>query len=85
MVTKISTKGQVVLPSAIRRRLGLEPGDPLDIQLEGQRIVLVPRGKRHRKARIITDPITGMPVLSAGSEAPNLTSEQVAELLKDFP
>ncbi len=85
MVTKISTKGQVVLPSQVRNRLGLQPGDPLDVQIEGERIVLVPRRKRQRKARIVTDPITGMPVLSAGPNAPILTSEMVAELLKDFP
>ncbi|PYX46369.1 MAG: hypothetical protein DMG79_16700 [Acidobacteria bacterium] len=30
MQTKISTKGQVVLPGPIRRRLDLRPGDPLD-------------------------------------------------------
>jgi len=42
MVTKISTKGQVVLPSAIRRRLGLQPGDPPDVNAEGDRIVLTP-------------------------------------------
>jgi len=85
MVTKVSTKGQVVLPSQVRNRLGLQPGDPLDVQIEGERIVLVPRRKRQKKARIVTDPITGMPVLSAGPDAPVLTSEQVAELLKDFP
>lgn len=85
MVTKISTKGQVVLPSQVRNRLDLQPGDPLDVQIEGQRIVLVPRRKRQKKARIITDSITGMPVLSAGPDAPILTSEMVAELLTDFP
>jgi len=85
MQTKISTKGQVVLPNAVRRRLGLQAGDALDVKVEGERIVLSPRDKRQKKARIITDPITGMPVLSAGPDAPILTSEEVAELLKDFP
>ena len=85
MVTKTSTKGQVVLPGQLRRRLGLEAGDPLDILLEGEWIVMVPRKKRSRKPRVITDPMTGMPVLSAGPDAPILTSKQVAELLKDFP
>ncbi len=85
METKISTKGQVVLPNVVRRRLGLQAGDALEVEVEGGRIVLSPRNKRHRKARIITDPITGMPVLSAGPNAPVLTSEDVAELLKDFP
>ncbi len=85
METKISTKGQVVLPNAVRRRLGLQAGDALEVEVEGGRIVLSPRNKRQRKARIVTDPITGMPVLSAGPDAPVLTSEDVAELLKDFP
>ena len=85
MVTKVSTKGQVVLPSQVRHRLGIQPGDPLDVQIEGERIVLVPRRKRQKKARIVADLITGMPVLRAGPDAPILTSDQVAELLKDFP
>jgi len=85
MDTKISTKGQVVLPSAVRRRLGLRAGDALAVDVEDGRIVLSPRNKRQRKARIIADPITGMPVLSAGPDAPVLTSKEVAELLKDFP
>jgi len=34
MQTKISTKGQVVLPGPIRRRLGLQAGDPLDAKVE---------------------------------------------------
>ena len=85
MQTRVSTKGQVVLPNAVRRRLGLQPGDSLDVGVEEGKIVLTPQKKRLRKARIITDPITGMPVLSAGPDAPILTSEEVAELLKDFP
>jgi len=85
METKISTKGQVVLPSRLREKLGLRPGDALDVKLEGGNIVLTPRRRRRRKARIITDPITGLPVLTAGPGAPVLTNEQVKEMLADFP
>jgi AbrB family looped-hinge helix DNA binding protein len=85
METRVSTKGQVVLPVTIRRKLGLRPGDPLDAKVEGGRIVLTPRRKRKWKAKIITDPITGYPVLSAGPDAPILTSKRVAEILADFP
>ena len=86
MVTKISTKGQVVLPSAIRRRLGLQPGDPLDVKAEGDRIVLTPQKKRsRRKARIVKDPVTGFPVLTLGPGAPLLTSKEVEKMLADFP
>jgi len=85
METKVSTKGQVVVPSRIRRKLNLQPGDSLEARLEGERIVLTPRTPRRRSARIIQDPMTGLPVLTAGANAPKLTSAQVRELLADFP
>jgi AbrB family looped-hinge helix DNA binding protein len=85
MRTKVSTKGQVVLPSRIRRRLGLQPGDSLDAEIEGERIILIPRRAKRGKTRIVKDPFTGLPVLTAGENAPTLTSEQVREILADFP
>ena len=85
MQTKLSTKGQVVLPSRIRNKLGLRPGDPLDASVEGGRIVLTPRKKRGTKVRIIKDPVTGFPVLDLGPGAPILTSKEVKEILADFP
>jgi AbrB family looped-hinge helix DNA binding protein len=85
METKLSTKGQVVLPVPIRRELGLQPGDSLDAKVQAGRIMLTPRRKRSRLARILIDPLTGLPVLSAGAEAPLLTSRQVREILAEFP
>lgn len=85
METKISTKGQVVLPRPLREKLGLRPGDALDVRMEGDAIVLRPRRGRRRKAKIITDPRTGFAVLTAGPGAPKLTSKQVKEMLSDFP
>ena len=85
MRTKISTKGQVVLPSPIRSRLGLQPGDSLDAELEGERVILTPRRTRRGSARIVKDPVTGLPVLTAGADAAKLTSERVREILADFP
>jgi AbrB family looped-hinge helix DNA binding protein len=85
MQTKVSTKGQVVLPSPIRRKLGLRTGDPLDAKIEGGSIVLTPRSTRSRKVMILVDPITGLPVLSAGPDAPILSSKQVHDILSDFP
>jgi AbrB family looped-hinge helix DNA binding protein len=32
MVTRISTKGQIVLPADFRRQDGIEPGDEFDIE-----------------------------------------------------
>ena len=85
MKTKVSTKGQVVLPSRIRRRLGLEPGDSLDAQLDGNRSILTPRRAQRGTTRIVTDPFTGLPVLTAGTDAAKLTSELVREILAEFP
>ena len=83
MRTRVSTKGQVVLPSPIRRQLGLRAGDPLNADVEGGRIVLTPRRTRSLKVRILLDPITGLPALSAGSDAPVLSSKEVREILSE--
>jgi AbrB family looped-hinge helix DNA binding protein len=39
-VTKVGTKGQVVIPSELRVALKLEAGDTIIAQLEGTRIIL---------------------------------------------
>ena len=85
MQTKISTKGQVVLPLPIRRKLGLRAGDTLDANVEGSRVVLTPKRPRSRKGAVVRDGITGLPVLSVGSNAPVLTSKEVEEILSTFP
>lgn len=38
--TQVSTKYQVVIPKKIRRQIGLKPGQKLDIELSGDKIVL---------------------------------------------
>lgn len=85
MQTKVSTKGQVVLPGPLRRRLGIQAGDPLDVNVESGRIVLTPRRSRRMQVKIATDPVTGLPVFSAGPDAPVLSSREVDEILSTFP
>jgi AbrB family looped-hinge helix DNA binding protein len=75
----------VVIPRAVRDKLQLRAGDPLETHIEGDRIVLVPTKKRSRKAKIARDPVTSLPVLSIGRDAPPVTSKQVAEILAEFP
>lgn len=41
--TKFSTKGQVVIPKAIRERAAVAPGVVYDVDTDGRRIVLTPR------------------------------------------
>ena len=38
--TKLSSKGQVVIPKRLREKLGLEAGDHLVVTLEGDRLIL---------------------------------------------
>ncbi|MBK9528594.1 MAG: AbrB/MazE/SpoVT family DNA-binding domain-containing protein [Acidobacteria bacterium] len=87
MQTKVSTQGNVLLPGAIRRQLGIKAGDELYADIQNGNIVLTPerKVKRSRKANIVTSAITGLPVLDAGKDAPVLTSEMVRDLLSDFP
>jgi len=85
MQTRISSKGQVVLPGPIRRKLGLRPGDALDASVKSGKIVLAPRHSRSVKTAIRRDTVTGLPVLGAGPRAPQLTSEQVLDILANFP
>lgn len=83
----MSDKGQVVLPASMRRRLGIKSGDKLNADLlnGGILLSLSQDHKRTRKARIVTDSITGLPVIDVGEDAPILTSEMVREMLADFP
>jgi AbrB family looped-hinge helix DNA binding protein len=85
MQTKVSTKGQVVLPGPLRRRLDIRSGDALDISIVDGRIILTPRKQRSGRVKLTIDPATGLPVLSAGPQAPQLSSKEVDEILANFP
>jgi AbrB family looped-hinge helix DNA binding protein len=39
-IAKLSKKSQLVLPAKIRRKLEIEPGDRLDLELEGDHVIL---------------------------------------------
>lgn len=85
MQTRVSTKGRIVLPGPLRRRLGIRAGDPLDVEVKGRPIVLTMRREWSRQAKIISGPVTGLPVLSAGADAPVLSSKDADEILANFP
>jgi AbrB family looped-hinge helix DNA binding protein len=85
MQISVLNKGQIALPLPLRRKLGIRAGDAMDIAIERDRIVLTAPNRTHTRARIIKDPITGLPVIDAGPDAPVLTSEMVRERLVDFP
>ena len=43
---KVSTKHQIVVPSAARKALGIEAGDRLSVEVTPEAIVLRPRARR---------------------------------------
>jgi len=42
MLTEIRTRSQITIPSEIIKKLNLKTGDTIDIELEGEQIVLRP-------------------------------------------
>ena len=85
METKLSTKGQVVLPGAIRRKLGLRPGDSFEAGVRDGVVTLTPLAARRRKPRVVLDALTGLPALEGGANAPTLTSKLVRAILDETP
>lgn len=41
--TRLSTKGQIVLPGEIRKALNWKPGKQLDVERQGDMVILKPR------------------------------------------
>ena len=85
MTTTLSTKGQVVLPQATRRKLGLLAGTRFDCKVRDGAIVLTPESTPPARPRPGRHPRTGLPVLVAPRGATPLTSARVRDLLADFP
>ena len=52
-VVEVGPKGRVVIPAAIRRRLGLGEGSELVALVEGEAVVLVPRAAIKSRLRSI--------------------------------
>jgi AbrB family looped-hinge helix DNA binding protein len=79
--TTLSSKGQLVIPTALRRALRLEPGDRLRVSLQDGRLVLEP--EQAQPARLMKE--RGRRVLVAPPSAPAMTTGEVKKLLSDFP
>ncbi len=41
-LVKISSRGQITLPSRIRSKLGIRPKDKLEVMLKGKEVVILP-------------------------------------------
>lgn len=76
--TKLSSKGQVVIPEEIRRRLGLEPGAQFVVVGEGDVVVL--------KALEAPDPAEFAELVTkarASAEAAGMTPEDVDAAVRE--
>ncbi|MBW1690659.1 MAG: AbrB/MazE/SpoVT family DNA-binding domain-containing protein [Deltaproteobacteria bacterium] len=49
-IVKTSSKGQIVIPAEIRKKLGIEPGQKVNLSLENDKAVIVPLPKDPIKA-----------------------------------
>ncbi len=78
LTTKISTKGQLVIPSRLRKALNLRPGDRVEFTLEAQRLVLQRTGRQ--RARLASGKF-GRPVLVAPADTLRMTTATVNAIL----
>ncbi len=85
MEATVTKEGNILVETSLGTLLGVKEGDKLRADIQDGSIVLTPEPKRKYKTRIINDPISGLPVLDSGPDAPILTNEMVRELLSDFP
>ena len=63
---KVTSKGQITLPVALRRRLGVKPGDSVVFMAKGNEVMMVPQrdGGAFEKYRGI-----GTPGIGSGKKA----------------
>lgn len=81
MKTKLSSKGQIVIPLEIRKRLGLPTGTIMDCQLDQNRIVLSPC-ESNPKAKLVTK--ASYIALEAPDGAPEMSPKRVKDILSEL-
>ena len=80
MLTTLSSKGQLVLPAAARRRLRLTPGARLTVELREDGVFFRPVAQAHGYTTA-THPISGLPVMTAVQPAKRkVTAAEIAHL-----
>jgi AbrB family looped-hinge helix DNA binding protein len=84
MTTRLSSKGQVVLPKQARTRLQLRPGMKLMCKVRGDSIVLTPETIPTERPRLVSDSKTGLRITKSPAEM-QVTSDDVKAAMVDFP
>ncbi len=74
MTTTVTSKGQVTIPKAVRERLGIVAGDPVDFEMAPDgRVVLVKSGAQPRASRFEA---------LRGRAGPGLSTDQIMALTR---
>lgn len=76
-VVEVGPKGRVVIPAAIRKRLGIEQGTRLAVLVDGEAVVLVPRGAVEQRLHSI---FKGVPASMADELLRERRAEAAAEI-----
>lgn len=76
-VVEVGPKGRVVIPAAIRKRLGIEQGTRLAVLVDGEAVVLVPRAAVEQRLHSI---FKGVPVSMADELIAERRVDATAEL-----
>lgn len=84
MIATISSKGQIVIPSSIRRHFGLQTGDQVIAETNEDQIILRPKRKRAPVVRVVSSRKTGLPRAIAAPSV-RVTSKMVQDALAEFP
>ena len=85
MQIKVSSKGQVVLPLAARKKYQIQAGDTVQLVMKEDQMTLIPKKQKKRKWRMIKDSVTGRESVTFGPDAPIITHSEIRKLLEDFP
>jgi AbrB family looped-hinge helix DNA binding protein len=84
-IATLSTNGRIAIPKEIREQAGINPGDKIEISLEGQIIQIKKLGQSERQPLMIKfDEETGLPHFVAPKNAP-ITDEWVHQQWSEFP
>ena len=80
---RLTSKGQVTIPKAVRDKLGVKPGDDIGFREEGQSVII--EGKRRRKKvnageKLFQHLLGKGPALRG--ERPLITSEELMEMTR---
>lgn len=56
---RITSKGQITIPQQVRRELGLEPGDEVNVVVQDGVAHIVPAGERRTRGQRVVEALLG--------------------------